>query len=97
LNVKIFLSIAAIVSALILDQFLHVTATIWGTYRGYSDVMHGKHRILKYGMGLPWSDDVDRLLEDRYNITRTRVAGCIVSDSFIAYVRAYNTVSISSA
>lgn len=94
---KIFLTVASIVFLLVFDQFVHVTSMIRGHLDARYDVLHGNYRVLTYGMPGPWRDDWKRLLQDRYQITNEAVAGCLVSDSLIAYVRAYNGVSIISA
>lgn len=94
---KIFLAGASIVFLLVFDQFVHVTSMIRGHLDARYDVLRGNYRVLSYGMPGLWHDEWKQLLKERYQITNDAVAGCMVSGSLIAYVRAYNKVSIIAA
>ena len=48
--------------------------------------------MLGYGLPTPWRPEYARCLRERYNIDFRTVAGCVVSESFIAYEEGYWSV-----
>jgi hypothetical protein len=48
--------------------------------------------VLGYGLPTPWRPEYARCLRERYNIEFRTVAGCVVSESFIAYNEGYQSV-----
>ena len=48
--------------------------------------------MLGYGLPTPWRPEYARCLRERYNIDFCTVAGCVVSESFIAYEEGYGSV-----
>jgi hypothetical protein len=61
------------------------------------DLAVGNHKILAAGMPVFWRPEYAQLLKTRYGIEYRQVALCIVSESEIAYVRAYDDVSEAAA
>jgi hypothetical protein len=48
--------------------------------------------VLGYGLPSPWRPAYARCLQERYNVRFRAVAGCIVSESLVSYVNAYDSV-----
>jgi hypothetical protein len=61
------------------------------------DLMRGHYKILSLGLPTPWRPEFAHLLRKRYGIEQRVVAGCVVSQSLLAYVDGYNRISMSAA
>jgi hypothetical protein len=61
------------------------------------DIARGHYEILSYGLPVSWRPDYMRLLRERYGIEDRVIAGCIVTNSLVAYADGYNAVSITAA
>ena len=86
--------VIVVVAAWILSD---ATAVIWGELLARVDVAHGRYFELGYGLPAPWVPEYTRLLRERYGVEHRPVAGCLVSQSLISFVRAYNSVSTAAA
>ena len=73
------------------------SASVRGRIAAHVDVARGHYRTLGYGLPVSWLPEYARLLRGRYGIEYRAVAGCIVSQSLIAYVEAYDAVSSAAA
>jgi hypothetical protein len=74
-----------------------VAAPIRGTIAGRIDVHRSRYQVLGYGLADRSRSDYARCLRERYSIEYRTVAGCIVSDSLISYVKAYHSVVTEAA
>src|SRR4051794_12231420 len=63
-----------------------------GRVAAHRDIRHGRYEMLGYGLPGPWRPEYARCLRERYRIEFRPVAGCIVSDSLVSYVNAYDSV-----
>jgi hypothetical protein len=61
------------------------------------DLARGHYEILSYGLPVSWRPDYVLLLRERYGIEDRAIAGCIVTNSLVAYADGYNAVSITAA
>lgn len=69
-----------------------LAAPIRGRLAAYRDTRQGRYEVLGYGLPTPWRPEYAQCLRERYNIRFRAVAGCVVSDSLISYVNAYQSV-----
>ena len=87
----------AVLAAFLLTWYLWAVSL--GATRGRLaakwDTSHGDYEILAYGLADPSRSTYAKLLQTRYGIRYHTVAGCIVSQSLIDYVAAYNNVSVT--
>ena len=67
----------------------HIAATI--------DVHRDRYRVLGYGLADRSRSEYARCLRERYNIEYRTVAGCVVSESLVSYVKAYHSVVTDAA
>jgi hypothetical protein len=56
------------------------------------DMRQGRYQVMGYGLPSPWRPEYVRCLRERYKIDFHPVAGCIVSESLVSYVNAYDSV-----
>ena len=73
------------------------SAGIRGQLLARLDVARGHYEILSFGLPVSWRPEYVRLLRERYGIEDRVIAGCVVTESLVAYADGYNTVSISAA
>ena len=73
------------------------SAATRGRLAAHIDIARRHYKILGYGYPSPWRVGYSHLLHERYGIEYEAVAGCIVSDSLVDYVDAYDKVSIAAA
>lgn len=73
------------------------SARVRGKLVARFDLARGHYEVLTLGLPAPWRPEAARLLRERYKIEMRVVAGCMVSESLLAYVDAYNKVSMSAA
>jgi hypothetical protein len=85
--------IGAIAGSLIWDA----SARIRGQAAARFDLALGHYRILTLGLPTPWRPEWMRLLRQRYGVEERMVAGCIVSESLLAYTDGYNRLSMGAA
>jgi len=68
-----------------------LTASIRGRVAAQIDIRRGRYQLLGYGLPSATRPEYARCLSERYGIQFHAVAGCIVSDSLVAYVNAYDS------
>jgi hypothetical protein len=94
---------AVIVLAFLFAGFLgwdfswDLSARTRGKIMAHLDVARGHYAILIYGLSAESGPEAARLLRERYGIELRVVAGCIVTKPLVAYVDAYNMVSMAAA
>jgi hypothetical protein len=71
-------------------------AAVFGGMAARWDVSRGHYQVLGYGLPVPWRFRYAELMEKKYGVKFHAVAGCIVSQSTIDYVDAYDDVSESA-
>jgi hypothetical protein len=69
-----------------------VAAPIRGGLAARFDVKRGQYQLLGYGLPARERPAFARCLQERYAIEFLPVAGCMVSESLVSYVNAYNSV-----
>ena len=74
-----------------------VAAPIRGRLAAQFDLIRGHYEVLAFGLPTPWRPEYARLLRERYGIEERVVAGCVVSQSLVAYVESYNRTSMRAA
>jgi hypothetical protein len=74
-----------------------LAAPVRGQMAARFDVWRGHYRVLAYGLPVAWRSEYAGLLQERYGIELHPVAGCVVSEALISYVRNYNKVSAAAA
>ena len=63
-----------------------------GRLAAHVDMQQGQYQVLGYGLPSPSRPEYVRCLRERYKIEFHPVAGCIVSESLVSYVNAYDSV-----
>ena len=58
-----------------------------------ADLSHGRFRELGFGLPAPWLPLYASILKERYGVEFEGVAGCMVTQETVNYVRGYNAVS----
>ncbi|MGC3988081.1 MAG: hypothetical protein QM796_00070 [Chthoniobacteraceae bacterium] len=74
-----------------------LSAAFRGSIAARYDLAHGYYEVQSFGLTAPWRPDYVRLLKERYGIESREVAGCVVSESLVSYVHAYNEVAKAAA
>lgn len=74
-----------------------LAAPIRGQLAARFDLTRGHYKVLTLGLPTSWRPEYSHLLRERYGIEMRVVAGCLVSQSLLAYVKGYNRVSMSAA
>ena len=69
-----------------------LAAPIRGRLAAHVDLQRGRYQVLGYGLPSPSRPEYARCLRERYKIEFRPVAGCIVSESLVSYVNAYDSV-----
>jgi hypothetical protein len=90
-------AIFAVSVFLLLSWLWSVAAPIRATIAARIDVRRGQYQVLGYGLADRSRSDYAQCLRERYSIEHRTVAGCIVSDSLISYVKAYHSVVTEAA
>jgi hypothetical protein len=81
-----------IVAALIAVSWLwSFTASARGRVAAHIDMRRGRYQLLGYGLPSPTRPEYARCLRERYGIQFHAVTGCIVSESLVSYVNAYDS------
>jgi hypothetical protein len=93
-NHRIFISILVLIGML---GAWWLAAPLRGQIAAHLDVWRGHYRVLGYGLPTSSRPEYARLLRERYGIEFRPVAGCVVSEALISYVRGYNEVSTAAA
>jgi hypothetical protein len=73
------------------------SAPVRGHIDGMIDVHRGHYQVLGYGLADRSRSEYARCLRERYKIEYRPVAGCVVSESLVSYVRAYHSVITEAA
>jgi hypothetical protein len=89
-------SIAALATLILCSALWSATASARGEMFARYDVSRGHYEVLGYGLPVAWRPEYALLLQERYGVKFRPVAGCIVSTALVAYVDAYNRVSIEA-
>jgi hypothetical protein len=63
-----------------------------GRLDAHVDLQRGRYQVLGYGLPSPSRPEYARCLRERYDIEFHPVAGCVVSESLVSYVTAYDSV-----
>ncbi len=66
-----------------------------GMLVAWADHARGHYEVQTYGYPMPWAWEYRRLIQDRYGVEVHSVAGCVVTEDLVQYVRGYNDVSRS--
>jgi len=97
-GLAILVPIAAVVVAWNIFMDLRPGASVRGHRDAISDVAHGRYKELGLDLGdAPELPEYARLLQGRYQIKFKIVGDCYVSFEDVAYMDAYNDVSIPAA
>jgi hypothetical protein len=59
----------------------------------WADHARGHYEVQTFGYPAPWRAEYRRLLRERYGVEVHAVAGCVVTEDLVWYVRGYNSVS----
>jgi hypothetical protein len=89
-------TVLALVYCLAIFVCWELSARIRGQLVARFDLARGHYEVLSLGLAAPWRPEYARLLHERYGIELRVVAGCDVSEWFLAYVEGYNTESMSA-
>jgi len=89
------LTVAIAVAVLVVVWWL--PASICGSLVAHFDVARGHYEVQGYGLPASWRPEYARLLRGRYGIEHCTVAGCVVTESLVSYVSAYNGVVRAAA
>ena len=73
-----------------------LTAALRGRLAAVMDIRSGQYQLLGYGLPRPSRPEYARCLRERYNIKFRAGAGCIVSESLVSYVDAYDSAMVES-
>ncbi len=80
-----------------LDSFGYPTNSVLAAELGRSearrDLTNGVVRLPMYGLPATWSGEFNRILEEKYQIGRFGLGGCLVSDGLVAFADGYSEVS----
>jgi hypothetical protein len=60
------------------------------------DLARGRYQELGFGLPTASRPEYARLLRERYRLRFRAVAGCVVNEPLLAYVHAYNSVSMAA-
>ena len=93
---KRFAALFFIVLLTVLPWAWSVSAQYRGNIAARIDLNRGLHQLLGYGMPTPSRPTYARCLCQRYNVKFSPVAGCVVSESLVSYVDAYNSVVVEA-
>ena len=69
-----------------------LTAAMRGRLAAHVDMQQGRYQLLGNGLPSPWRPEYVRCLRERYKVEFHPLAGCIVSESLVSYVNAYDSV-----
>jgi len=94
---KLTTAVTIVVALVACSMLWTWTAVIRGRLAAHLDIARGHYELLGYGLPPPWRPEYARLLHERYDIGFRPVAGCIVSQSLVSYVGAYDDVSSADA
>jgi hypothetical protein len=89
----------AICAALIIGSLVAcwLSASLRGQIAARIDVARGDYTLLVYGLPVEWENEDARILQQRYGVRMKAVAGCIVSESLVNYVGAYDRYVTAAA
>ncbi|EEF59911.1 hypothetical protein [Pedosphaera parvula] len=90
-------NLAAVVGVVAFMVAWWLSASARGYLVARFDVARGHYEVQGFGLPAKWRPDYARLLRERYGIEHHTVAGCVVSDSLVSYVGAYNSVTKTAA
>ena len=95
-NHKGVAAIFAFGAFLILCWFWDLSASARGHFAARIDVHRGRYQLLGYGLPTPSRPEYASCLCHRYNVGFRPVAGCLVSESLVSYVDAYDSVVVEA-
>jgi hypothetical protein len=93
-ELKVALAITTVVFAALLWP---IPASTRGERAARRDIAGGHYVLLGYGLPTVYQAEYTRLLRERYGIEYRAAAGCVVSESLISYVNAYDVVVVAAA
>jgi len=93
-KVSALLAITCVIAGIVIWE---ASARVRGQLVARFDLARGHYRILTLGLPTRWRPEYTSLLRQRYGIEERMVAGCIVSESLLAYAAGYNAVSTEAA
>lgn len=99
MNRKLWIALAALVlfgAGLYVALGYEPAPMTRGEFEARIDIAHGRYKELTYGLPVMWFPTYQHLLRERYGVEVHPVAGCVVSDSLIAYIQSYNQVSTAA-
>jgi hypothetical protein len=88
---KRIVALAAIAALTVLPWAWSVSAPIRGNVAARIDLHRGRYQLLGYGLPSLSRPEYESCLCQRYNVSFRPVAGCIVSESLVSYVDAYDS------
>lgn len=65
-----------------------------GAAAAWVDASRGHYEVKVYGLPNPWDWRAAALARERHGVEVNAVAGCVVTESLVSYVDAYNSVSV---
>src|SRR5689334_2192059 len=89
----LFALAAIVVFAIIASVIWSESASYRGRWRANHDLANGHYRILGYGLPRRGVEEYKEILRGRYGVEYKQVALCIVSESLVSYVDAYDEMS----
>jgi hypothetical protein len=89
---KLITALCILSAFLVLYWLWSLAAPMRGRLAAHVDMQRGRYEVLGYGLPSPSRPEYARCLRERYKIEFRPVAGCIVSESLVSYVNAYDSV-----
>ena len=89
--------LAVVIAVAVLLVAWWLPASVCGSLVAHFDVARGHYEVQSYGLPASWRPEYARLLRERYGIEHHTVAGCVVTESLVSYVSAYNSVVRAAA
>lgn len=74
-----------------------LSASLRGQFAARMDVARGTYTLQVYGLPVQWRGEEARILQEKYGIRMKAVAGCVVTDSLVNYVDAYDEYVMAAA
>lgn len=88
---KLITALCILSAFLVLYWLWSLAAPMRGRLAAHVDMQRGRYEVLGYGLPSPSRPEYARCLRERYKIEFRPVAGCIVSESLVSYVNAYDS------
>jgi hypothetical protein len=95
-NHKGIAAISVLGALVVLCWFWDQSASIRGGLAARIDVHRGRYQLLGYGLPSPSRPEYASCLRQRYSVGFRPVAGCMVTESLVSYVDAYDSVVVEA-